>query len=191
MAFECVLQAWHDHQAELRHFLLGQVKEPALADDVLQEVFFKAMREGQAFCQLDNPRAWLFRVARNDLTDRHRLRKQWVPVPDQLPDNRTPDRAPVDALDVCIAVALPLLGDDDRHILQACDLGGMTQERYARQRGLTVPATKARIRRARERLRETLTRGCQVEKDTSGRVSAHCAEGTECRGLAPRSGLAS
>lgn len=81
MTFDCVLKAWHEHQVELRGFLFGQMKEPAMADDVLQDVFFKAMREGKNFCDLQSLRAWLFRVARNALTDSHRLRKQRVPVP--------------------------------------------------------------------------------------------------------------
>lgn len=94
MAFNCVLRAWHDHQGELQRFIVGWVKEPAAADDLLQDVFVRAMREGQEFCDLKNPRAWLFRVARNALTDSHRLRKHWVPVEDSLPDNRSAERAP-------------------------------------------------------------------------------------------------
>lgn len=173
MTFKCVLRAWHDHQVELRGFLIGQVKEPAMADDLLQDVFFKAMREGQNFCELQNPRAWLFRVARNALTDSHRLRKHWEPVPEHLPDERTPQRAPVDELDACISKTLPDLADSDRDILLACDLGPMSQETYAQAQGLSLPATKARIRRARERLREALARRCHVVLDSSGNVCCH------------------
>lgn len=181
MAFDCVLRAWHDHQAELRGFLVGQIKEPAIADDVLQDVFLKAMREGQHFCDLQNPRAWLFRVARNALTDGHRLRKHWVPVPDHLPDERAPERAPVDELDACINRTLPELADNDRDILQACDLGSMSQDSYAQSRDLSLPAAKARIRRARERLREALAKRCNVVLDDSGSVCCHIeSDGSKC-----------
>lgn len=173
MTFDCVLKAWHDHQAELRGFLVAQMKEPAMADDVLQDVFFKAMREGQDFCDLQNPRAWLFRVARNALTDSHRLRKHWVPVPDQLPDERAPERAPVDELDACISRTLPDLEESDRDILLACDLGSMPQEAYAQSRDLSLPAAKARIRRARARLREALAKRCNVILDDAGNVCCH------------------
>ncbi len=173
MKFDCVLRAWHDHQAELRSFLIGRLDEPAMADDLLQDVFFKAMREGQNFCVLENPRAWLFRVARNALTDSHRLRKHWVPVPDHLPDERAPERAPVDELDACIEATLPYLVESDRDILRACDLGPMSQDAYARAQGLSLPAAKARIRRARERLREALARRCNVILDESGNVCCH------------------
>lgn len=152
-----------------------------MADDVLQDVFFKAMREGQEFCDLQNPRAWLFRVARNTLTDGHRLRKRWVPVPDHLPDERTPERAPVDELDACIIRTLSDLAESDRDILQACDLGPMSQEVYSQSRGLSLPAAKARIRRARERLREALARRCDVVLDGSGNVCCHGeSDGSKC-----------
>lgn len=177
MAFECVLQAWNDHQTELRHFLRGHLKESSMSDDLLQEVFLKAMREGPAFCELDNPRGWLFRVAKNALTDSYRLRKSWAPVPDQLPDGQD-SSDPVVELDVCIRAALPALGNDDREILEACDLGPLSQEEYARRRDLSLPAAKARIRRARERLRNELTRRCGVVMDASGKVCGH--DGTRC-----------
>ncbi|KPP97320.1 sigma-70 family RNA polymerase sigma factor [Marinobacter sp. HL-58] len=173
MAFECVLRAWHDHQAELRHFLLGRLKEPAQSDDLLQDVFLKAMREGQSFCELENPRSWLFRVARNALADSHRLRKAWVPVPDHLPDNRRAVSDPVADLDVCIRAVLPSLGDDDRDILEACDLGPLSQDDYAASNGISLPAAKARIRRARARLRDELARRCNVITDSSGKVCCH------------------
>lgn len=176
MMFECVLQAWHDYHKELSHFLQGQLKDPALSDDLLQDVFLKAMREGQSFCELDNPRSWLFRVARNTLTDTQRLRKTWVPVPDHLADAGREARDPVADLDVCIRVALPALADDDRDILEACDLGTLTQADYADAQAISLPAAKARIRRARERLRDELTRRCNVKKDASGKIFCHSEE---------------
>lgn len=175
MAFECVLRAWHEHQAELRHFLLGQLQEPALSDDMLQEVFLKAMREGRSFCELDNPRSWLFRVARNALTDSHRLQKNWVPVPEYLPDRPGDEADPVAELDVCIRGALPELSDEDREILEACDLGPLSQEEFARREAISLPAVKARIRRARQRLRDQLAVRCNVVLDSSGRVCCHAA----------------
>ncbi|MEX0604561.1 MAG: sigma-70 family RNA polymerase sigma factor [Marinobacter sp.] len=173
MMFEYVLQAWHDHHRELRHFMLGQLKDPDVCDDLLQDVFLKAMREGQSFCELENPRSWLFRVARNALIDAHRLRKTWVPVPEHLPDEGREPRDPVADLDVCIRAALPALGDDDRDILEACDLGRLSQADYASAQAISLPAAKARIRRARERLREELARRCDVVTDSSGRICCH------------------
>lgn len=79
----------------------------------------------------------------------------------------------MDELDACIAATLPDLAESDRDIIQACDLGPMSQEAYADARGLSLPAAKARIRRARERLREALAKRCDVVLDSAGNVCCH------------------
>jgi RNA polymerase sigma-70 factor (ECF subfamily) len=92
-----------------------------------------------------------------------------------LPDHRREFADPVAELDVCIRVALPALPEEDREILEACDLGLQTQEEYADRKAISLPAAKARIRRARERLRSELTRRCNVIMDDSGKVCCHGA----------------
>lgn len=170
--FRCVLEAWRDHEPELHAYLIGQVRDSALADDLLQDVFLKAMREGARFCALDSPRAWLFQVTRHALIDQHRLRKATVPVADALPAPES-TIAPVDALAPCLDDALLALDADDRDVVQRCDLDGETQRAYAEARGLGVPAVKARIQRARARLRRHLIDRCGVRFDAGGHVCCH------------------
>jgi RNA polymerase sigma-70 factor (ECF subfamily) len=47
----------------------------------------------------------------------------------------------------------------------------MAQADYARQKNLSLSAAKSRIQRARLRLRQRMTEGCQVQLDATGRVS--------------------
>ena len=51
----CALRAWHEHQSELKGHLIHRLADPPLAEDLLQEVFLKALREGESFCTLKNP----------------------------------------------------------------------------------------------------------------------------------------
>lgn len=46
----------------------------------------------------------------------------------------------------------------------------MSQEDYARLKGLTLAGAKSRVQRARKRLRAHLTGVCQVRFDEAGRV---------------------
>ena len=139
------------------------------ADDLLQELFLKAIRQGDRFCSVTNARAWLFTVARNALADRLRLRRRHVALPDDLaaPGERT---EAVDALSACLPRALGEMSDDDRDVIERCDLGCMTLEAYANLKGLSVPGAKSRIQRARKRLRSHLTTACQVRLDQAGKV---------------------
>ena len=174
--FACVAAAWQAHEGELRGYLRHRLSDTDAADDVLQDVFVKAMRQGQGFCTLDNPRAWLFQVARNALVDRLRTTHRHEPLTDELANFIPLDTqpvAPVDALADCLSRTLGELSTDDAEILRACDLEGQTQRAFAEARGLSLPAAKSRLLRARQRLRERLTQACQVRFETDGSVAAH------------------
>ena len=62
-----------EHAPELRGWLRHRTCNAALADDLLQDLFLKALRQGNRFCELTNARAWLFEVARNLLADHLRV----------------------------------------------------------------------------------------------------------------------
>jgi len=51
-----------DHGDELRRFLIGLVRDPQLASDVLQATFTKLVERGHE-TQVESRKAWLFRVA--------------------------------------------------------------------------------------------------------------------------------
>jgi RNA polymerase sigma-70 factor (ECF subfamily) len=172
----CVTAAWLAYEAELRGYLRHRLADQADADDLLQEVFVKVLRQGPAFCSLHNPRAWLFQVARNLLVDRLRARRVLETLPDDLPDPAPLLREaidPVDALAGCLQRSLHELPVRDGAILQACDLVGQTLADFAQAQGLSLPAAKSRLLRARQRLRQHLVQVCQVQFDADGRVGGH------------------
>lgn len=174
--FACVAAAWAAHEAELRGYLRRQLADDPAAEDLLQDVFVKAMRQGEGFCRLDNPRAWLFQVARNALIDRARRARPLLPLDEGGLEIAAPPLetvAPVDALAGCVARVLGELCAEDAEILRACDLAGQTQREFAEQHGLSLPAAKSRLLRARQRMREHMSAACQVRFDSDGSVSGH------------------
>ena len=126
-AAPCMLQAWQFAEAELRGFLRHQLHDADAADDLLHEVFLKAMRQGGRFCQIDNARAWLFQVARNLLVDRLRLTREQVPLPDDLLADAPPEIAPVDLLSHCLPRVVAELSAVEREAIVLCHLQGVAE----------------------------------------------------------------
>lgn len=170
LPFGCIVAAWRAHESELRRFLARQIGDRHRADDLLQEVFVKAMRLGQHFCTLEQPRAWLFQVARNALIDDVRRQRTTEELDADQPTPLPDEASPLDALADCIERNLPQLEAADQDILRRCDLDGWRQQDYADRNGLTLAATKARLRRARMRLRQRLIERCGVSFDAQGVV---------------------
>lgn len=170
--FPRILTAWERHEAELRRYLMHNLSDVHLADDVVQDVFLKALSHGDRFCDLNNTRAWLFQVARNALIDTWRRARPTVPLPEGLvqEENELP---PVDALAECLPRVLTALSAEDREILQQCDLDGVKQQVFADKHGLSLAAAKSRLLRARRRMREWMIRHCEVGFDDAGAVCCH------------------
>lgn len=165
----CVVEAWEKHERELKGFLISQLHDSQQADDLLQETFIKAIAEGSRFCDLDNARAWLFRVTRNQLIDHYRRSKVTVEVPDYLPSIAL-ENAPVANLAQCLPRAIGELSAEDGEAIQLCDLDGMSQQDLADRLGISLPGAKSRLQRARRRLKQHLSEACQVRYDEAGNV---------------------
>ncbi|WP_173064855.1 RNA polymerase sigma factor SigZ [Sulfurimicrobium lacus] len=163
------MTAWHRHEGELRAWVRGRMGNAPDTEDMVQELFLKALRQDKKFCEISNARAWLFEVARNALADRLRLKKEQVELPDDLVSEAN-ELAAVDSLAVCLPRALAELSEEDREVITLCDLEGLNQEDYARIKGISLPGAKSRVQRARKRLREHLTQACQVRFDEAGKV---------------------
>jgi len=166
----CLTAAWTAHQSELHGWLRRRMGNPAEADDLLQDLFVKALRQGERFCSVHNARAWLFEVARNTLADKLRVARDTVQLPEDLAAP-SDELETVDSLTACLPRVLSELSAEDREAITLCDLQGMAQAEFAAAMGLSLSAAKSRVQRARQRLKQRMTQVCQVQLDHAGRVS--------------------
>ncbi|QNI03434.1 sigma-70 family RNA polymerase sigma factor [Halomonas sp. SH5A2] len=179
-ALPCIEEAWNSHHQALRYYLLALCNNRDAADDILQRVYVKALTHRAQFCQLSEPKAWLYKVAKHEWIDELRRPRPESPslgtkIETIHLSNSPEPRLPLDSLAACIAQALAHCADEDADIVSACDLNGVKQSDYAQRHGLTLPATKARLLRARKRLRARLVAQCGVVFDDQGQVCCHRA----------------
>ena len=168
---KCILDAWETCHQELLHFVASRVSDTQAAHDLVQEVFLRATHLENGLCGINNRRAWLFQVARNLLIDRYRLTRDEIPLDDELGLVEVTDEvAPVDMLSQCLPRVLSELSPEDREAITLCDIEGLSQQALADRLGMTLPAAKSRVQRARRRLREQLVTACQVQFDEAGHV---------------------
>src|SRR5437588_13066544 len=73
-------------QSRLRHFIRRRVPDPRDAEDILQDVFYKLVEANRLLMPIEHVTGWLFRVARNRITDLFRKKK-----PDSFSDAAVED----------------------------------------------------------------------------------------------------
>lgn len=153
------------HQAAVLRFARSLESDPVQAEDALQETFLAAWRGAGGFRGGEGARPWLFAIARHAVYRQHRPRvgepaelapltdlgvaAGWGAAPETDPVVRLADR---DA----VRRALARLPAPDREILLLREVEGFTAEECTGQLGLTLPAVKSRLHRARLRFAAAL-----------------------------------
>jgi RNA polymerase sigma factor (sigma-70 family) len=102
-----ILEASARYRARLANFIRRRVPDPGEAEDILQEVFYELVAAYRLFEPVEEAGAWLFRVARNRITDFFRKKK-----PQAFPDamngpSARPDRIEEDAAALRLEEQLP------------------------------------------------------------------------------------
>src|SRR6058998_3210068 len=62
-------------QSRLRNFIRRRVPDPRDAEDILQDVFYELVEANRMLMPIEHLSGWLFRVARNRITDLFRKKK--------------------------------------------------------------------------------------------------------------------
>src|SRR5438552_10502248 len=64
-----------EQRSRLRNFIRRRVADPRDAEDILQDVFYKLVEANRLLMPIDHVTGWLFRVARNRITDLFRKQR--------------------------------------------------------------------------------------------------------------------
>src|SRR5215470_12941471 len=62
-------------RSRLRNFIRRRVPDPRDAEDILQDVFYELVEANRRLMPIEHVTAWLFRVARNRITDLFRKKR--------------------------------------------------------------------------------------------------------------------
>jgi len=158
--------------SRLRNFIRRRVPDPSDVEDILQEVFYELVEANRLLMPIEHVTGWLFRVARNRITDLFRKKKpvafsdvavtgedeELLQFEDLLP---SPDAGP-EALYVRnmlleeLEFAISELPDEQREVFVAHELEGRSFRELSDETGVSINTLLSRKRYAVLHLRERL-----------------------------------
>ncbi len=163
-AFEAL---YRRYELRVFRYLLRHVRNPVLAEDLLQEVWFAVARDAPRYVPLGRFPAWLFTLAHHRLMDAFRATRPEVswevlareaPVdPPQEPGGEGPYAAVIAGEQLAALLsALDELPAEQRDAFLLQQEGGLSVEEIASAAGCSFETAKSRLRYARTKLRERL-----------------------------------
>jgi len=159
-------------QSRLRNFIRRRVPDPRDAEDILQDVFYKLVEANRLLMPIEHVTGWLFRVARNRITDLFRKKRpesfsdtvvadeddELLQLEDLLP---SPDAGPeaIYARQLLLEeleLAIDELPEEQHEVFVAHELEGRSFKEMAAETGVSVNTLLSRKRYAVLHLRKRL-----------------------------------
>jgi RNA polymerase sigma factor (sigma-70 family) len=173
-------------QPRLRSFIRRRVANEADVEELLQEVFYELVQAYRLLKPIDFMTAWLFRVARNRITDLFRKKRpenfsdesaideegemldlgEVLPSPDAGPETQYLRTVLLEELEHAIAELPP----EQREAFVGHEIEGRSFNQMAAENGVSVNTLLSRKRYAVLRLRERLTKIHEEFQEKRGRV---------------------
>ncbi len=161
-----------EERSRLRRFVRRRVPDPADAEDIVQEVFSELVEANRLLMPIEHVTGWLFRVARNRITDFFRKKKpelfsdtavededgellrieELLPSPEAGPEALYLRNLLLEELEF----ALDELPDEQREIFLAHELEGRSFKELSAESGISINTLLSRKRYAVLHLRERL-----------------------------------
>ncbi len=159
-------------QSRLRNFIRRRVPDARDAEDILQDVFYKLVEANRLLMPIDHVTGWLFRVARNRITDLFRKKKperfsemtvadedgeplqleDLLPSPDAGPEALYARSVLLDELEL----AVDELPEEQRDVFVGHELEGRSFKEMAARTGVSVNTLLSRKHYAVLHLRDRL-----------------------------------
>jgi RNA polymerase sigma factor (sigma-70 family) len=159
-------------QSRLRNFIRRRVPDPRDVEDILQDVFYELVQANRLLMPIEHVTGWLFRVARNRITDLFRKKmpesfsdtevtsedgellqlEDLLPSPDAGPEALYVRHVLLDELEL----AVDELPEEQRAVFVAHELEGRSFKDMAAATGVSVNTLLSRKRYAVLHLRERL-----------------------------------
>lgn len=165
-----MIQRLVQNESAFRTFLRRRIWDDALAEDLLQQSFIKAVEHQHSLQHEDSAVAWFYRVLRNALIDYYRSHGAEARRNDAFlqeltvsGDNQVP---PIDevknAACLCLHRLLPNLRSSYAELIRRIDLEGESPATVAEELKISQNNVTVRLHRARQALRASLEESCGI-----------------------------
>lgn len=177
-----VIRRLLENESAFRQFIRRRVGDEAVAEDILQQSFTRAVERSHSLDQEQSALAWFYQILRHTVADYYRSRGAEVRRDEAFlqelttsGDHQEPSPDDVKAtVCACLYNLLPSLQRNYAELIKRIDLAGESPVQVAKELKISRNNLTVRLHRARQSLRASLEDECGI---CSKHGCLHCACG--------------
>lgn len=159
---------WTKTQQELKNFVYKKVRDKALADDIVQDVFLKVHAKLEQLKDSEKVSGWIYQITRNTITDYYRSKSKTISSHDL--DWDSDHQMLTECVSSCLQEMLLTLPEKYREALAFTEIENLSQTHLAERLNISYSGAKSRVQRARQMLREKMEEQYNIKMDAYGNV---------------------
>ncbi len=166
-------ETWRNIRLRLFRFVRSKVRNDHDAEDIVHDVFEKALLRLDTLKNTDALTPWLFQIAMNTIRDRGRHQSRavltYTDSEEDIAANDSPNSTELRDLSACVDSMIDNLEEPYRSAVRRSEIQGSTHRAIAEELGISISGVKSRVQRGRVQLKKLLTDCCAYELDSRGR----------------------
>lgn len=169
---------WSFFQNELKGFVYKRVKDKALTEDIVQDVFLKVHAKLGQLKNTENASGWIYQITRNVIADHFRSKSKSIAHADI--DWESDKQEFNHCVASCLSEMLVTLPSKYREALELTEMQNLSQIHLAERLNISYSAAKSRVQRARQMLKEKMDEQYLIKTDTYGNIIV-CEDRVPCK----------
>lgn len=162
---------------KLKGFVLRRVKDKAIAEDIVQDVYVKIHSKLSQLKTTDKITAWVYQITRNTISDHYRAISK--PMLAHEFDWESDRQVLNECASYCLNEMLRTLPEKYRQALELTEFENLSQTELAVRLNISYSGAKSRVQRAKNMLREQMEQSYRIKFDHYGNV-VQCENKVPC-----------
>jgi len=177
---------WEEFSSNLKGFIRKRVQDERDTEDIMQDVFLKIHNKIDSLKDENKLATWVYQITRNAIIDYYRHQSRVSETNLELPEEIEDLDSPVEIVEgdsnitACLKPVIGSLPEKYKQAIILTEYETLTQKEMAERLGISLPGAKARVQRARKKIKTMLLDGCHFEFDRLGNVLDYQAKEGGC-----------
>jgi len=173
---------YENFRKPLFRFISYKVSDTHSAEEILNDVFFKAAKSIETLKEQTKVKSWLYKIASNLIIDYYRRKKEiYLEIEDDMSiENDSNEETIYDELNCCVEEFIERLPKQYSNALKGIYLDECTQQEYAKQNNLKLSTVKSQVKRGKKSMKDFFEKCCTFEKDRLDNMT-QCISNDSCK----------
>jgi RNA polymerase sigma-70 factor (ECF subfamily) len=161
-----------EYSTGLKYFLRSKISNEQDVEELLQEVLIKSLNSFDSLNSQKSLKSWLYTIAKNTVIDFYRKNAKFKELEffEEHYGESEEDETNSEFLSKCITPMINSLPEEQRSILKAIDLEGISQKEFASSNNINYSTLKSKVQASRSLLKGTFEKCCDFTQNKQGSI---------------------